>query len=148
MSCSLGEGLHLTAEAVADLLDQRRRGDRVARGARSRSVDDLTTHLQVRDVGVQIQPVDAGEVEADMTVEHVVDVRHAGHARQRCAPEGRLCRPDNLNSHDGRAGRRPGGGPAPLPLNYFDLKNRFKRRCRFGIKAVQGLCRASARPSR
>ena len=32
-----------------------------------------------------------------------------------CAPEGRLCRPDNIYT-DGVTGRRPGGGPAPLPL--------------------------------
>src|SRR5664280_3930629 len=32
------------------------------------------------------------------------------------AHEGRLCRPDYLNPPRSCAGRRPGGGPAPLPL--------------------------------
>ena len=37
---------------------------------------------------------------------------------QACPPEGRLCRPDYLSAPPGRAGRRPGGGPAPFPLNF------------------------------
>jgi hypothetical protein len=40
---------------------------------------DLATDLQVRDVRVQLQPVDTREVEPDMAVEHVVDVDHLGH---------------------------------------------------------------------
>ena len=43
------------------------------------------------------------------------------------AHEGRLCRPDNLYT-DAVTGRRPGGGPAPLPLmvsrvNHCDLRD-------------------------
>jgi hypothetical protein len=32
------------------------------------------------------------------------------------AQEGRLCRPDYLNTHALALGRRPGGGLVPLPL--------------------------------
>ncbi len=39
----------------------------------------LAADLHVGDVGIQVEAVDAGEVEADVTVEHVVDVHHAGH---------------------------------------------------------------------
>ena len=42
----------------------------------------LPAHLQIGDVGVQVEPVDAVQLEADMTLEHVIDVRHARHAHQ------------------------------------------------------------------
>ncbi|HVA07603.1 MAG TPA: hypothetical protein VNG12_12770, partial [Acidimicrobiales bacterium] len=47
-------------------------------------------------VGVEVETIDAVDLEGYMAVEHVVDVHHAGH-RHIVAPEGRLCRSDNLN---------------------------------------------------
>jgi len=74
----LGEGVDLAAEAVADLLDHR--GGRYGLAEVPAELVDLPAHLQVRDVGVQVEAVDAGDVEPDVAVEHVVDVHHAGHA--------------------------------------------------------------------
>src|ERR1039458_5209774 len=39
-----------------------------------------------------------------------------GFTRKDSSPEGRLCRPDYFTVQRGRAGRRAGGGAAPLPL--------------------------------
>ena len=72
------EGLHVTAEPVADLLQQRGRGNREAQ-VRRQEGHHLTTHLEIGHVGIQVEPVDAGKVEAHMTVQHVVDVHHTGH---------------------------------------------------------------------
>lgn len=39
----------------------------------------LPAHLQVGDVGVEEQTVDAVLLEADMPVQHFIDVGHDGH---------------------------------------------------------------------
>ena len=41
--------------------------------------DHLPADLQVRHVRVQVQPIDTLDLERHMTLEHVVDVRHARH---------------------------------------------------------------------
>ena len=44
--------------------------------------DHLTTYLQIGNVGVEQQAVDAVDLQTDVTVEHVVDVHNACHARR------------------------------------------------------------------
>ena len=73
---------------------------------------DLAAHLQVRHIGVQIQPVDAVHVQADMTVEHLVDVHHAGHTHSMRA-RGPALPARQPQPPPGRAG---GGRGEVLPL--------------------------------
>jgi hypothetical protein len=68
----------VAAEPVPDLLDHRRRPDRLAE--MTAELVHLRPDLEIRDIRVQIQPVDARHVQSDMTVQHVVDVHHVGHA--------------------------------------------------------------------
>jgi hypothetical protein len=108
------KGLDLAAEPVADLLEQGRRGDREPK-VLGEEGGHLAAHLQVRHVGVQIEPINAVERQADVAVEDVVDVGHGRHhtsvpARGTALPA-RQPRPASSG-----AGRRPGGGPVPLPL--------------------------------
>jgi len=67
---------------------------------------DLAGHLQARDVRVQQGPIDALDLERHMTLEHVVDVRHARHPRMVNA-NGGLRPPDHPAS--------TGGGREGLP---------------------------------
>ncbi len=53
-----GEGLDLLAEAVADLLEESRRGHGVAQVS-GQERHHLAAHLQVGNVGVQVQAIDA-----------------------------------------------------------------------------------------
>ena len=69
---------HLTAEAIADPREQDRRRHRVAEMP-GQKLHHLPAHLQPRHVRVQIQPIDALHLERHMTLEHLVDVRHARH---------------------------------------------------------------------
>ena len=71
----------------------------------------LPANLQARHIRVQIQPVDALDLERHMTLEHVVDVRHARHPRS-MERKGRLCRPDLSPPREGA-----GGGARPPPAN-------------------------------
>jgi hypothetical protein len=57
--------------------------------------------------------------------------------RDAIAHEGRLCRPDYLTVQRGRAGRRPGGGPAPLPLILWRNKLRASDRPERIFEAVR-----------
>jgi|SRR5579875_1790331 len=77
----------------------------------TQEADHLAADLQLRHIRVQVQPIDTLDLERHMTLEHVVDVRHARHAPMVNA-EGGLC-PPGLTTLDGG---RPGGGPDPLPL--------------------------------
>jgi len=104
------ECLDLATEAVPDPPEQRRRWDLEAQMA-ALEAHHLPAHLQVGDVRVQIQPIDTLDLERHMTLEHVIDVRHARHPRMVNA-KGGLCPP----ARPARDGGRPGGGPAPLPL--------------------------------
>jgi hypothetical protein len=53
----LGEGVHLTAQTVADVVEQRRRRDRIAEAPREEP-DHPPDHLEVGYVGVHVDPVD------------------------------------------------------------------------------------------
>ena len=99
----LGERVHLLAEAVANLVEQRRRRDRVAEVSGQEALH-LATDLAVRDVGTQVDAVDALHFERDVPVQHVVDVDDSrGHAHA-VAHEGRLCRPEALKPTGGGDG--------------------------------------------
>ena len=67
----LGEGGDPAAERVPDLLQARRRGDRVP--AVAQELDDLPADLQLRQVAMQVEPVQALQVQRDMTLQHVID---------------------------------------------------------------------------
>ena len=74
----LGKGRDPLAEAVADALEQHRGGDLVAQ-VLGQERDHLPADLQVGDVGVEVDAVQAIQVERDVAVEDVVDVRHHRH---------------------------------------------------------------------
>jgi hypothetical protein len=74
------ERLDLLPEPIAEALEQRRRRDVVSQVGREES-HHLPPHLEVGDVGVEVDPVHTFEIEDDMAVEHVVDVDYVGHAR-------------------------------------------------------------------
>ena len=109
----VGERPDVTTEAVADVAQQRRRRDRLPKMLGDEP-NDLPADLQVRDIRVEIQPIDTLDLKRHMALEDVVDVRHARGARHRPSihHEGRLRRPGAPSRHPGR----PGGGPDPLPL--------------------------------
>jgi kynurenine formamidase len=60
----------------------------------------LAGHLQPRHVGVEHQSIDTLDLERHAALEHVVDVRHAGHKRSMTSL-GRLCRPAASNPTGG-----------------------------------------------
>jgi hypothetical protein len=82
----------------------------------SKEVGDLALHLELVDVGVQVDAVQAVELQGEVTFEDVVDVHHsrAGHGES-LSPEGRLCRPDTLSASPGRVG---GGWGEGLPCHH------------------------------
>ena len=112
------EPARLGPEAVADPPKQSRRGDRMTEMA-AQEPHDLPGNLQAGHVRVQKQPVDTLDLERHMTLEHLVDVRHARHNAMVNANDW-LCPP----SRPALDGGRPGGGPAPLPL-MEGLANRW-----------------------
>jgi len=110
---ALGEALHVGAKPVPDLLDDGRGGDGLAQVFAEPL--DLTAHLKNRHIRVQVEPIDALELESDMTVEDIVDVHHVRHGRRDSARGPAL--PDRqAQGINGRFGGGPGGGPDPLPL--------------------------------
>lgn len=74
----LGEVVDGFAEGGADLVEQRRGGDLVAAVLAEES-DHLPADLEVGDVGVQVHPVQALDVEGDVAVQEIVDVRDTSH---------------------------------------------------------------------
>ena len=64
----------------------------------------MPAQLQRRQVRVQVQPVDAFDLERHVTLEHIVDVRHARHPRMVNA-KGGLRPPDHPTLDRGEAGR-------------------------------------------
>jgi hypothetical protein len=74
----LSEGRHCLAEAVADAFEQGRGGDLVAQML-GQERDHLAADLQVGDVGVEVDAVQAIQVERYVAVEDVVDVHHRHH---------------------------------------------------------------------
>ena len=109
--------LDLTTEPVSDLLEQRRRRDRVAQVI-GQEPDHLAAHLQVGHVGVEVQPVDALDLQRDMAVQHVVDVHHRRRYHPRGSTPARSHAPQIGGQRAGFAGPdqdrlpqgRPGGG--------------------------------------
>src|SRR5438309_2287634 len=93
-------------EVGADLLDH---------GGRRDGLPEVTTELlhlaadlEVGNVGVEVEPVDAGQVEGDVTVQDLVDVDHTRHDTSVDA-RGRACPSDNSVGHrvasEGAGGR-------------------------------------------
>ena len=113
-----GERLHLPPEAVADLLEQRRRRDREAK-VLGQKRHHLPADLQIGHVRVQVEPVHAGEVERNMALEHVIDVHHAGH-RTSLVAGGPALPARQPHRARGNVGRRPGGGACPPPASIPD----------------------------
>jgi hypothetical protein len=71
----LGEGRDRLAEAVADAFEQRR-GRHLMAQMLGQERDHLAADLQVGDVGVEVDAVQAIQVQRDVTVEDIVDVHH------------------------------------------------------------------------
>ena len=67
----VGERGHRPAEAVADLLQTRRRGN--GEPAVPQELHDLPTHLELGEVAVQIDPIQTFQIELHVPVEHIVD---------------------------------------------------------------------------
>src|SRR5207302_2925490 len=94
----------LAAEPVPDLLEQRRRWHRIPQMVREEP-DDLTRHLQVRDVGVQVDPVDALDLQRHVPVEDVVNVGDVRHRATFITAPGVW--PDRTNQPPRRTGPAP-----------------------------------------
>ena len=80
----IGKGDHRLAEPVAHLPEQRRRGEREPQ-VPGQERHHLGTGLQDRHVGVEVDPVQALDVQRHMPVQHVVhryDPRHDDHLPQ------------------------------------------------------------------
>lgn len=73
-----GEGMHFTPKAIADLLEESRGGDGMAEVG-GQEADHLAAHLEVGDIGVEVEAVDAFHLQGDVAVEEVVDVHWAVH---------------------------------------------------------------------
>jgi len=58
----------------------------------TQETNNLSTDLHRRPIRVHLQPIDALDLERHVTLEHVVDVRHARHPRSMDA-KGGLCPP-------------------------------------------------------
>ena len=101
------ERFDLSAEAIPDRPQQRRRRDLMPEMA-TQEPHHLTADLQLRHVRVQIQPIDTLDLERHMTLEHVIDIRHARHPRS--IPKGRLCR--TAVTHPTGGGREGGLTPS------------------------------------
>jgi len=108
----LSEGLDLPAEAVADLLEQRRRGDRIGEVV-PQEPHHLAAHLQVGHVGVEVQPVHALDFQSNMAIEHVVDVHHVRHTQRRAARGPAPPGPTTSTRYRSRGGGRGEGLPSP-----------------------------------
>jgi len=73
-----GETLHRPPERGADLLQDRRRRDRITQ-MRGQKRDHLPTHLQVRHIAVEINPIQTLNIEPHMPIEHIVDRYYRSH---------------------------------------------------------------------
>jgi hypothetical protein len=69
----VGEVRHRLAEPVPDLLEHRRRGDGQLQVV-LHEPDHLPAHLEVGDVGVEVEAVEALQVQSDVAVEEVVHI--------------------------------------------------------------------------
>jgi hypothetical protein len=73
-----GKPFHRRPEGGAQLGEDRRRGDRVAK-VLGEEADHLPADLEVRHIRVQVDAVQALKVQGHMAVEHVVDIAHPRH---------------------------------------------------------------------
>jgi hypothetical protein len=70
----ISEATHGPAERRPDLVQDRRGRDRVAQ-VRGQERHDLPADLQVRHIGVQVDPVQTLQIQRDLPVQDIVD-RH------------------------------------------------------------------------
>jgi hypothetical protein len=73
-----GKPFHRRPEGGAQLGEDRRRGDRIAK-VLGEEADHLPSDLEVRHVRVQVDAIQALKVEGHMAVKHVVDGAHRRH---------------------------------------------------------------------
>ena len=119
----------LRSEPITDLSQQRRGRDRMPEMP-TQEPHNLTGDLQPRHIRVEDHPVDALDLERHMTLEHIVDIRHARH-------------PASMTAHAPRCHtQRPepdGGGREgvhPLPL-----MSRLVNPCAVAFDGVEDLIR-------
>jgi hypothetical protein len=74
----IGEAADCTPKRRPDLVEDRRGRDRVPQVG-GQEADDLTTDLQVRDVGIQVDPVQALQIQRHMSLKHIIDGHRLGH---------------------------------------------------------------------
>src|SRR5207248_11070591 len=67
----------------------------------------LARHLQVRDIRVQIDAVQALQIETDMAIEQLVDVRHLSHGAPPTRPGSDPTSPPRTVSHSPTCPPRP-----------------------------------------
>ena len=105
----LGELEHRLAERQPDLVEQRRRRH-LGATMLTQERDDLTRHLQVRHIRVEIDPVETLHLQGHVTSKQIVDVRDLGH---RATPEREDSLGPNVTRRDARPDHRRGhlGGP-------------------------------------
>jgi hypothetical protein len=99
------ERLDLAAKPVSDQRKQRRRRDLVPE-----MISQEPHHLKLRDIRVQVHPIDTLDLERHMTLEHDVDARHAHHQ-----PSITHIRPALPAHRPAPRPGRPGSRPDPLP---------------------------------
>jgi hypothetical protein len=75
----LSQASHRHPKGVAELGEDGRPGNRVAQ-VLGQERDHLPANLQVRDVGIQLDAVQAPQVEGHMALEEVVEVARRSHA--------------------------------------------------------------------
>ncbi|MDQ1359144.1 MAG: hypothetical protein QOG44_3517 [Acidimicrobiaceae bacterium] len=105
---------------------------------------DLPTDLEVRDIRVQVQPINALHLQRHMTVEHLVDVDNRRHHQSLPARGPALPARQPQLTRRSRGGR-PGGGPAPLPLTTSSRKSLDGRRASLLSLVRSGRCGAVSR---
>ena len=80
MSLAAANSVDRLAEPQPDLLQDRRRRDREAEVV-GQEVDHLAGHLQVGHPPVEVDPVEALQIQTDVPIEDVVHGHHAGRHR-------------------------------------------------------------------
>jgi hypothetical protein len=75
---ALGEAGDVAAEALPDALEQHRRGNRLAQ-VLGEEPDHLPAHLQLGDVDVEVDTIQALQVQPYVPIEQVVDIDPVGH---------------------------------------------------------------------
>ena len=75
---ALGEAGDVAVAALPDALEQHRRGNRVAQ-VLGEEPDHLSAHLQLGDVDVEVDTIQALQVQPYVPIEQVVDIDPVGH---------------------------------------------------------------------